>query len=336
MSTQTQADTCPLQRPTAGSAASDSKAEDGPGLGFAPEHDQPVRYIDRTRSWYLTLGYGTPYTWAHYIDVPFSRLRGSLAQARASLITTAAPYQPDKGPQGPGAPFNASAKFHEVYSGDTSQPHDLRISHVGIDRKHADMADSNCWFPLPALQRAAAAGTIGEVAPRFHGLPTDRSQRRTLEVHAPELLARLQADAVDAVVLVPNCPVCHQSCSLVARYLESHGIATVVLGAARDIVEYCGVPRLVFNDFPLGNAAGRPGDTASQTLALALALQLLEHAPAARTTVQTALRWSDDPSWKLDYLNAERFTPEERVQIRAENERANSISAAARQAAAAR
>ena len=48
--------------------------------------------------------------------------------------------------------------------------------------------------------------------------------------------------------------------SLVARHLESHGIPTVVLGAARDIVEECGVARFVFTDFPLGNPCGRPHD----------------------------------------------------------------------------
>ena len=58
------------------------------------------------------------------------------------------------------------------------------------------------------------------------------------------------------------------------------------MGCARDIVEYAGVPRLLFSDFPLGNAAGRPHDPASQAFTLELALRVLESAPAARTTVQ--------------------------------------------------
>jgi hypothetical protein len=105
--------------------------------------------------------------------------------------------------------------------------------------------------------------------------------------------------------------VCHQTVSLAARYLETNGIATVVMGCAKDIVEYCGVPRLLFSDFPLGNAAGRPHDPASQTFTVELALRVLEAAPAARTTVQSPLRWSPDPSWKLDYSNIERLQPEE-------------------------
>ena len=37
----------------------------------------------------------------------------------------------------------------------------------------------------------------------------------------------------------------------------------------------CGVPRFLFSDFPLGNAAGRPNDPASQTFTLELALRIL-------------------------------------------------------------
>jgi D-proline reductase (dithiol) PrdB len=120
--------------------------------------------------------------------------------------------------------------------------------------------------------------------------------------------------------------VCHQTVSLAARHLEQNGIATVVMGCAKDIVEYCGVPRFLFSDFPLGNAAGRPRDPQSQSFTLELALRLLEAAPAARTTVQSPLRWSEDPSWKLDYSNIERLSPEEIRRRRQEFDRQKEIA----------
>src|SRR4029453_11776924 len=123
---------------------------------------------------------------------------------------------------------------------------------------------------------------------------TNRSHRTTIEIDCPELVARCKADGADAALLVPNCPVCHQSVSLAARALEEHGIATVVMGCARDIVEYIGIPRLLFSDFPLGNAAGRPRDPASQALTLDLALRLLETASAPRMTMQSPLAWNGD------------------------------------------
>ncbi|MBP8296117.1 MAG: reductase [Burkholderiales bacterium] len=280
-------------------------------FGFAPAHDAPISYMARTRDYYAALGYGAPYEWAHFAEVPFQPLARPLAACRIALITTAAPYQPDKGDQGPGAPYNAAAKFYAVYSGQSSRDHDLRIAHVAIDRDHTTAADPGAYFPLPALRRAAAAGRIGAVAARFHGAPTNRSHRITLAVDAPELVARCRADGAEAAILVPNCPVCHQSVSLAARMLEAGGIATVIMGCARDIVEYAGVPRLLFSDFPLGNAAGRPHDPASQAFTLELALRVLESAPAARTTVQSPLRWSDSADWKLDYCNIAHLSPEE-------------------------
>lgn len=83
------------------------------------------------------------------------------------------------------------------------------------------------------------------------------------------------------------------------------------MGCAKDIVEHCGVPRFLYSDFPLGNSAGRPFDVDSQAATLELALRVLETAPAARTTVQSPQRWSDDPSWKLDFSNLDKLTPEE-------------------------
>jgi hypothetical protein len=294
--------------------------------------DDPIAYMQRTRDWYLALGYDNPYEWAHYPDVPFQPLKKPLSRSRVALITTAAPYQPDKGEQGPGAPYNAEAKFFSVYSGDTEVDHDLRIAHIAIDRKHTSMEDSDTWFPLPALRKVAASGRV-RLAARFHGAPTNRSQRHTVAVDAPEILSRCLEDKVDAAVLVPNCPVCHQSVSLIARHLEANGISTVVMGCARDIVEHCGVPRFLFSDFPLGNSAGRPHDTASQALTLELALRLLESAPEPRTTVQSPLRWSESTEWKLDYSNAERLSPEELRRLRAEFDRGKEAARTAREQA---
>ncbi len=98
-----------------------------------------------------------------------------MADATVGLTTTAAPYQPDRGEQGPGAHYHAAAKFHSVYSGDTSIDHDLRISHVAIDRRHTSIKDSGSWFPLSALRAAVVAGRIGWLAARFQGAPNNRS-----------------------------------------------------------------------------------------------------------------------------------------------------------------
>ena len=120
--------------------------------------------------------------------------------------------------------------------------------------------------------------------------------------------------------------MCHQTVSLAARHLEENGIATVVMGCAKDIVEHCGVPRFLFSDFPLGNAAGRPHDPDAQAFTLELALRLLAAAPAPRTTVQSPLVWSADPAWKLDYSNIDRLPSEEIQRRRQEFDRQKEIA----------
>jgi hypothetical protein len=125
--------------------------------------------------------------------------------------------------------------------------------------------------------------------------------------------------------------VCHQTVSLAARHLEASGIPTVIMGCAKDIVEHCGVPRFLFSDFPLGNSAGRPHDAESQTLTLELALRVLETAPAARTTVQSPLRWRDDASWKRDFSDISTLTPDDVADRRREFEVVKAVARAKRQ-----
>jgi hypothetical protein len=157
-------------------------------IDFAPEFDAPLEYMRRTREYYLALGYDNPYRWAHYTDAPFTPLTKPLKDSTLALISTAAPFQPDKGDQGPGALYNAAAKFYSVYSGDSS---------------HTTAKDSNTWFPLPLMREFASQGRF-KLAARFHGAPTNRSQRVTLETDAPEILARCRQDQVDAALLVPT------------------------------------------------------------------------------------------------------------------------------------
>lgn len=274
----------------------------------------PIHYIERTRRYYLALGYDTPYRWAENSDTPFTPLPKPLSDCTVAIVTTAALFDPANGDQGPGAPHNGRAKYFIPYAAPIDPPPDTRISHIAYDRDHTSAEDQRAWFPLEALK--AASGRIGALAPRFHGLPTDRSVTNTLSDYAPTILANLREDGADAVLLVPNCPVCHQSVTLTARYLEEHDLSTVVMGCAKDIVESAGAPRFVYSDFPLGNGAGKPHDPESQSATLALALDLLETATGP-TTVENPQIWSGDASWKKDYSNPDRFTQEELAAKRA-------------------
>ena len=106
---------------------------------------------------------------------------------------------------------------------------------------------------------------------------------------------------------------------------------TLILGSARDIVDHCGVPRFLFNDFPLGNPCGRPWDRKMQHEILALALDLLESAEAPRSVAQTPFRWAEggeDEAWRQAYL---KLDPATREELRRAGERRRSSQQRARQ-----
>lgn len=71
-----------------------------------------------------------------------------------------------------------------------------------------------------------------------------------------------------------------------------------MIATARDIVEHCAVPRLLFVDFPLGNPCGEPYDVGQQREIFEKALRLLETAERPQTTVEAGYRWSQGEKWK--------------------------------------
>lgn len=162
-----------------------------------------VPYIERTRTYYATLGYPA-YEWAKFDAVPFSLPRNATAEARLALITTAAPYRPELGDQGPGAAYNAGAKFFRVYRAPVNPTPDLRISHLGYDRKHSTAEDPRSWLPVAALQEAVAGGRLGSLAAELIGVPTNRSQRVTTEQDAEDALAACIDQRADIALLVPS------------------------------------------------------------------------------------------------------------------------------------
>ena len=283
-----------------------------------------IKYIERTRAYYAAQGYPA-YQWASNNIIPFAAMRKPLSECRVALITTAAPYREDLPDQGPGAPYNGAAKFYNVYTMPIAPYPDLRISHIGYDRKHCKADDSNTWLPLTALHQACKKKIFANLASEVIGVPTNRSQRTTITQDAPKTLEHMQSLRADVALLVPNCPVCHQSVSLIARYLEEHRIPTVIMGCARDIVENVGVPRFWWSDFPLGHAAGKPHDSDSQTATLAGALQLFTTAQDAGTTVQSPQVWSNSDDWKQDFMNIENLSAEQIEKLKGEHEKTRAM-----------
>lgn len=155
--------------------------------------DAPIGYMERTRHYYRALGYANDYTWSTFADVPFLRLRKPLSQARIALMTTASP--PDLSNR------DADRNWH-VWSGSTTPPPErLSTDFRAWDRESTHTDDRETYLPLGAMSALVADGVVGGIAARFHCVPTQYSQRETMEEHAPELLARVREDGADAALL---------------------------------------------------------------------------------------------------------------------------------------
>jgi D-proline reductase (dithiol) PrdB len=158
---------------------------------FDASHRIFVSYIDKSREYYLARGYGNPYRWAHHDDAPFAPLAKPLNQTRVALITTAVMTREDR-------------SLTEVYDAPTAPPPIVMYTdHRSWDKKATHTRDVESFLPIRRVAEFAAAGRVGGLSSRFYGVPTDFSQRRTVERYAPAVLDLCRADAIDVALLVP-------------------------------------------------------------------------------------------------------------------------------------
>ena len=156
---------------------------------------ETVRYMDRTREYYRALGYPSDYVWSHFDAVPFANLAKPLSQARIGLVTTASPPDLDN--------CDESGK-RQVWSGAISPaPANLFTGNLAWDKESTHTDDRASFLPIEAVQHWTSERVVGGLTARFHGAPTEYSQRKTMEIDAPQVLARLRADGADAALLSP-------------------------------------------------------------------------------------------------------------------------------------
>ena len=153
---------------------------------------EPVRYMERTRRFYEAQGFEKPYAWARNDDVPFARPVKPLSESVLALITTASLQRRNE------------TDSRAVMSGSVAAPpRRLFGDDLAWDRNATHLDDLNSYFPIDRLRESIAAGRLGELSGRFHCVPTEYSQRRTITVHAPEILKRCREDEADVALLVP-------------------------------------------------------------------------------------------------------------------------------------
>jgi len=157
-------------------------------------HRRYVSYIDKSREYYAASGYERPYQWPRYDDVPFTRLAKPLSQCRIGVVTTA-----DQAPNQAQGPAPRATK---LFAAPNSAGGGL-FTEKSWDREATHTDDPETYLPLARLAEHVAAGHLGSLGPRFYGVPTDYSQRLTIEQDAPQIESWMREDGVDIALLVP-------------------------------------------------------------------------------------------------------------------------------------
>ena len=157
----------------------------------------PVDYIPRIQEKYTQEGYPA-YRWVVNSDLPpWQPLHRPLSTSRLGLVASGGIY------------ITGQVAFH--YKDDMSwrviptdvKTTDLRATHFAYDLTDARQ-DPNVVFPIDTLRGLVSEGVIGTLAANAYtfmgGIYSARSVQQEL---APQLLERLLAEHVEAVLFVP-------------------------------------------------------------------------------------------------------------------------------------
>ncbi|MBT8241717.1 MAG: hypothetical protein HKN94_13745 [Acidimicrobiales bacterium] len=153
-------------------------------------HRRYLSYIDKSREYYAAYGYEKPYQWASFDEVPFASMASPMSESRIGIVTTA--FLP-----------GTSRSNKPVYAHPVSEtPDSMYTDDLSWDKDATHTSDLGTFLPLDHLHSFANDGRIGSVAPRFFGVPTQYSQRRTT-IDAEQIATWCQEDDVDAIILIP-------------------------------------------------------------------------------------------------------------------------------------
>lgn len=265
---------------------------------MADAADKPIEYMRLTRERYQRHGF-EDYRWVSN-EAPgvLTTPAKPLSDSRLAVVVSGGAY------------VAGQVAFH--YKDDTGlrdipksvDPKALRFTHVAEKFLVNARKEPNCLVPLDALGRLEADGIVGEVMdPIVSIMGGIYSSRKVREIVFPALSERLRAGGAEAVLLIPMCPICHQSMSMLARAFEETGMPSTCVVSAHDIVAAVKPPRAAFVDYPLGHTAGKPNDPEDQYDIVRRALDLFATVEQPGTMVDLGRDWDIDPLWKAKTLD---------------------------------
>jgi D-proline reductase (dithiol) PrdB len=246
------------------------------------------------------------------LDVPWTEPRVPLREAVVALVSTGGVHLITQ------AAFNCDdpegdADYREVPV-DTPREF-LSITPDYYDHLDAE-ADLNLVLPIQRLLEFQKAGAVGRLHPVAYSLMGHLSGSRVEELKektSPEIASALASAGVHYALLIPAGGSCNRSVALLARVIESAGIATVALSSAHAITADSLPPRAMCLRFPFGHALGEPLNRNQHCAVLYEAFRILFKAREPATLIDSALKWRGERFLAPDWDEIKKLEPLPRV-----------------------
>jgi D-proline reductase (dithiol) PrdB len=133
-------------------------------------------------------------------DVPWTPYRGRPSHQTVALITSGGLYLKGSQPPFDTASIHGDPSFREIPR--TVRQDDLGIAHAHYDHSLAEQ-DVNIILPISRLIELEDEGIIGKVAETHYSVSYVNDVVPLVTETVPKLLARIKAEGVDFVFLVP-------------------------------------------------------------------------------------------------------------------------------------
>lgn len=217
-------------------------------------------------------------------DAPFTPARRALPMLNLALISSAGAYIDGT------EPFDTEARdgdagYREIPVEVAAE--DLLYAARGYDPT-AVQQDRNAQIPVERLLEYEANGVIGRLNHVWWSLSGHIPNARLVaEQTAPQIAERLVRYEVQAALLIPASPLCHQTLGIVARAIEQKGIPTMLISVDRKLTDRVRPPRVAYYQGEFGEVAGKPNWKQYQHRILDEALRWTEtfDQPASRKLV---------------------------------------------------
>ena len=215
----------------------------------------------------------TGYPFVENSQAPFTPARRAITMMNLALIVSAGAYIDGTDPFDVSAP-DGDLSLREIPS--DIQLSDLRFSARAYDASFVQQ-DANVQVPLARLfefESNRIIGQLNSVFWSFCGHIPDAAG--FVEQTVPKFLERLNRYEVQAALLIPASPLCHQSVALAARAIEVSGIPTMTLAVDREVIDMVRPPRAGFYNGKMGSVVGEPNWPEQQRRVLDEALRWIE------------------------------------------------------------